>query len=139
MLDFIEETDHRLNTVETEINYINVPCAIRVPGVDHVEINKTVSKVDIKPTLCFLSGVEDGFSLGTSMFGNKDFVCLNNGIIVTDEYYYNGVWYYRQSAEQVDMDTIDEEIKSKLEFYVECMESELAISNSIVLNNLLAK
>ena len=139
MLDFIEETDHRLNTVETEINYINVPCAIRVPGVDHMNINKSVSKIDIKPTLCFLSGVEDGFSLGTNMFGNKDFVCLNNGIIVTDEYYYNGVWYYKQSAEQVDMDTIGEEIKSKFDYYLECMEKELAISNSVVLNNLLAK
>lgn len=137
MLDFIEEKDHRYNTVETEINYINVPMVIRIPGVEHMEINKTVSKLDIKPTVCFLTGNEDGFSLGTSMFGNKDFACLNNGIIVTDDYYYNGYWYYRNNGEQIDMENIDEELKNKLNYYVGCMEKELSISNSVVLNNLL--
>lgn len=137
MLDYIEEKDHRYNTVETEINYINVPMVIRVPGVEHMEIDKTVSKLDIKPTVCFLTGTEDGFSIGTSMFGNKDFVCLNNGVIVTDDYYYNGYWYHRSNGEQIDIDNIDEELKNKLDYYIECMEKELSISNSVVLNNLL--
>lgn len=137
MLDYIEEKDHRYNTVETEINYINVPMVIRVPGVEHKEIDKTVSKLDIKPTICFLTGTEDGFSIGTSMFGDKDFVCLNNGVIVTDDYYYNGYWYYRSNGEQIDIDNIDEELKNKLDYYIECMEKELSISNSVVLNNLL--
>ncbi|MBP3707060.1 MAG: sulfatase-like hydrolase/transferase [Clostridia bacterium] len=139
MLDYIEQTDHRLNIVETEINYINVPCGIRIPGVEHMEIDKTVSKLDIKPTICQLSGIEDSFSLGTSMFGEKDFACLNNGVIVTDDYYYNGVWYYRSNGKNIDMDNIDEDLKSKLDYYQKCMEDELAISNSVVLNNLLAK
>lgn len=139
MLDYIEETSHRLNTLETEINYINVPCGIRIPGIEHMEIDKTVSKLDIKPTICQLSGVDDTFSLGTSMFGEKDFACLNNGVIVTDDYYYNGVWYYRSNGEKIDMDNIDEELKTKLDYYIKCMEDELAISNSVVVNNLLAK
>lgn len=137
MLDYIKEKDHRLNMVETEINYINVPLVIRIPGVEHMEIKKTVSKLDIKPTICMLTGTEDGFSIGTSMFGDKDFACLNNGIIVTDDYYYNGYWYYRKNGEQIDLDNIDDALKKKLEYYVECMENELGISNSVVLNNLL--
>ena len=139
MLDFIEETNHKYNTVETEINYINVPCGIRIPGVEHTNISKTVSKLDIKPTLCYLSGIEDKFSLGTNMFENKDFACLNNGVIVSDKYYYNGIWYYRSNGEKVDVEKIDDETKSKFNYYTECMENELAISNSVVLNNLLSK
>lgn len=137
MLDYIKEKDHRLNMVETEINYINVPLVIRIPGIEHMKIKKTVSKLDIKPTICMLTGTEDGFSIGTSMFGDKDFACLNNGIIVTDDYYYNGYWYYRKNGEQIDLDNIDDALKKKLEYYVECMENELGISNSVVLNNLL--
>lgn len=137
MLDYIEAVDHRYNTVEAEINYINVPLGIRIPGVNHIEINKIVSKLDIKPTICFLTNVEDNFSLGTSMFGNKDFVCLNNGIIVTNDYYYNGTWLYRSSGDSIDINNIDDETEQRLDYYVKCMEDEINISNSIVLNNLL--
>lgn len=137
MLDYIESKDHRLSNVETEINYINSPMVIRVPGVEHMEIDKTVSKLDIKPTLCYLTGTEDGFSLGTNMFGEKDFACLSNGVIVTDDYYYNGYWYYRDNGEQINLDDIDEDLKNKLNYYRECMEKEMSISNSVVLNNLL--
>lgn len=137
MLDYIEEKDHRYDMVETEINYINVPFGIHIPGVDHIEIDKTVSKLDIKPTICMLTGEEDGFSIGTSMFGNKDFACLNNGIIVTDNYYYNGNWYYRNNGNQIDIDSCNEVFKEKLNYYEKCMEEEISISNSIILNNLL--
>lgn len=137
MLEYIGDVDHEYNTVETEINYANTVCGIKIPGVEHMEIDKTVSKLDIKPTLCYLSGVEDGVSLGNNMFGTKDFACLNNGVIVTDEYYFNGAWYSRENGEKIDLSVIDEESRKKLEYYVSCMEEEITISNSIVLNNLL--
>ena len=138
MLEFISDTEHKYNTVETEINYANTVCGIKIPGIEeHIEIDKTVSKLDIKPTLCSLSGIKDNISLGTNMFGTKDFACLNNGIIVTDKYYFNGVWYNKQNGEKVDLSIIDEENKKKLEYYITCMENEIAISNSIILNNLL--
>jgi len=137
MLDFIEEKDHAYNMVETEINYINVPFGIHIPGVNHMEINKTVSKLDIKPTICVLTGEDDGLSLGTSMFGDKDFACLNNGIIVTDNYYYNGNWYYRSNGNQIDVNSCSNELKERLEYYENCMDEEISISNSIILNNLL--
>ena len=137
MLEFIKDTDHEYNNVETEINYANVVCGVHIPNVKKMEITRTVSKLDIKPTLCYLSGIEDGISLGTNMLSNKDFACINNGIIVTDDYYYNGIWFYRSDGTEVNLDEIDDEKSQLLKCYEKNMNDELSISNSIVLNNLL--
>ena len=137
MLDYFEEVNHKYNNVETEINYINTVCGLRIPGVEHMVIDKTISKLDIKPTICYLSGVKDGISLGTNMFGSKDFACLNNGIIVTDEYYFNGEWYYRKNGEKLDLSSLDEKQQEKIKNYERYMNTEMNISNSIILNNLL--
>lgn len=137
MLDYLEEVDHKYNNVETEINYINTVCGLRIPGVKHMVIDKTISKLDIKPTICYLSGIKDGISLGTNMFGSKDFACLNNGIIVTDEYYFNGDWYYRKNGEKLDLSSLDEKQQEKIKNYERYMNTEMNISNSIILNNLL--
>lgn len=137
MLDYLEEVDHKYNNVETEINYINTVCGLRIPGVKHMVIDKTISKLDIKPTICYLSGIKDGISLGTNMFGSKDFACLNNGIIVTDEYYFNGDWYYRKNGEKLDLSSFDEKQQEKIKNYERYMNTEMNISNSIILNNLL--
>lgn len=137
MLKFIKDVDHELNIPETEINYVNVVCGMRIPGVQSQEINKVVSKLDIKPTLSYISGIEDDFSLGNNIFGNKDFACLNNGVIVTNDYYYNGNWYNIKSGEKIDLDNIKEEQKRQFEYYKSSMEQEITISNSVILNNLL--
>ena len=137
MLEFISDTEHQYNDVEAQINYINVSCGMRIPGIDHLELQKVISKLDIKPTLTSISGIEDGFSLGTNIFGTKDFVCLNNGIIVTENYYFNGDWYSISTGEKVDMNQISEGQKEKFDFYYKCMEEEISISNSVILNNLL--
>lgn len=137
MLDYLEEVDHKYNNVETEINYINTVCGLRIPGVEYMVIDKTISKLDIKPTICYLSGIKDGISLGTNMFGSKDFACLNNGIIVTDEYYFNGDWYYRKNGEKLDLSSFDEKQQEKIKNYERYMNTEMNISNSIILNNLL--
>lgn len=137
MLDFIEKQDHKLNNVDEEINYINVVCGIKIPGVNHMVIDKTVSKLDIKPTLANICGIKDGLSLGTNIFGNKDFACLNNGIIVTNDFYYNGEWYKKSDGTKINMNEIDGITRGRLSYYETCMEQEINISNSIVLNNLL--
>ena len=137
MLDFIKECDHELNNVETEINYVNVVCGIKIPEIENIEIEKTVSKLDIKPTLSYICGLSDEVSLGTNIFGTKDFACLNNGIIVSDDYYYNGVWYERLNGKEINLDNLDDDKKNLLNYYKNKMEDELTISNSIVLNNLL--
>lgn len=137
MLKFIKDVDHELNIPETEINYVNVVCGMRIPGVQSQKINKVVSKLDIKPTLSYISGIEDDFSLGNNIFGNKDFACLNNGVIATNDYYYNGNWYNIKSGEKIDLDNIEEEQKRQFEYYKSSMEQEITISNSVILNNLL--
>jgi arylsulfatase len=137
MLKFIKDVDRELNIPETEINYVNVVCGMRIPGVQSQEINKVVSKLDIKPTLSYISGIEDDFSLGNNIFGNKYFACLNNGVIVTNDYYYNGNWYNIKSGEKIDLDNIEEEQKRQFEYYKSSMEQEITISNSVILNNLL--
>ncbi len=137
MLDFIENTDHQYNMVESEINYAKVGCGIKIPGVSHMEINETKSKLDIKPTLACISGIDDGFSLGTNMCKNKNFACLSNGIIVVDKYYYNGEWYRRTNGEKINLDETSADERELLNYYKKCMEEEITISNSVVLNNLL--
>ena len=124
MLNFIKESDHEFNNVETEINYANVVCGIKIPGVEHMEIKKTVSKLDIKPTLSYISSLKDEVSLGTNIFGTKDFACLNNGIVVSD-------------GEEINIEDLDDKKKNQLNYYKNKMDEELTISNSIVLNNLL--
>lgn len=137
LANFIEEQDGNYNDVIQRINYTNLLCGLKIPGgVYNKEISTPVSKVDIKPTLLELSGINDNFSLGVSMFSTKDYAVINNGSIVTDGYYYNGVWYYLENGKTVDLDNINIDLRKKLEEYVDNMRLELDISSSILINNL---
>lgn len=136
MQDFIKEVQP-LNDIQTQINYSNVLCGMKIPGVDKTKITKPVSKVDVKPTLMQICGIEDTFSLGESFFTNKDFVCLNNGKIITDKYFYDGDWYIIQTGEKLDMSNMPAEEVEKLNFYKESLQTELDISFSINILNLL--
>ena len=71
------------------------------------------------------------------MFGRKDFVSLNNERIIANDYYYDEEWYNRKTGEQINMETIDQNTKQMLNKYYENMKTELDISNSISINNLL--
>ena len=136
MMDFIKEVEP-LNDIKTQINYSNVFCGLKIPGVDAMKIDKPVSKLDIKPTLTEICGIEDEFSLGTSMFSNKDFVGINNERIITDKYFYNGDWYLIETGEMLDLNSLSEDVKEKLNYYKECLRKELDISLAINILNLL--
>ena len=101
-----------------------------------MKIDTPVSKLDIKPTLLEISGIDDNFSLGESMFSTKDYAVISNGTIVTNNYYYDGTWYYIDNGNEIDLETIDDDLRKKLDKYVENMETELDISKSIIINNL---
>lgn len=137
MLDFLAETDSNLTDIDIKLSYTNVVCGMKIPGVRNLIIDKPVTKLDIKPTFSYLCNIQDGFSLGTNMFASKDFVSLNNERIISSRYYYDEKWYDILSGEQVDFEILDEQTKELLNRYERQMRTELEISNSISINNLL--
>lgn len=139
MLEFLKQYNPDLTDIDIKLNYTKVACGLKIPGVPHIKIEKPVSKLDIKPTLAYLCDLEDKFSLGTNMFGSKEFVSLNNERIITNRYYYDENWYDIKTGNQLDMESLDNDTKELLERYYNFMKKELEISNSVTINNLLAQ
>ena len=140
MQDFIKEVQP-LNDIQTQINYSNILCGLKIPGVDSMKIDKPISKIDIKPTIMEICGLkdQDEFSIGQSMFSNKDFVCINNGKIITDKYFYDGDWYEIETGKQSNLNDLSQEEIGKLNDYVDSLQKELDISLSANILNLLKK
>ncbi len=137
LLDFLSYIDKDLTDVDIKLNYTRVACGIKVPKMESIKIDKPVNKLDIKPTLAYLCNLDDKFSLGTNMFKNKKFVCLNNERIITDGEYYDEQWYDRQTGEPLNWEQLNEETKNRLNGHYQNMKIELDISNSVSVNNLL--
>lgn len=140
LVEFLTDNNSDINSLDLTLAYTRVLCGMKLPGVEgHFEINKVSNKLDLKPTIAYLCNMEDGFSLGTNIFASKDFVCLNNGIIIAQNYYYNGDWYELETGKIIDLDNISLEEKQKLEKYYMYMEKELNISFSTNINDLLSQ
>lgn len=109
----------------------HVPFGIRIPGVNEsYVIDRTVSKIDIKPTILDLLGVEDNFSLGETIFSNKNYAFIKGLGFITNNYYYIDEKYYdRNTHEEID----ETEDKKHL---LEKMKNEIYLSDSIIKNNL---
>ena len=137
LLEFLGEEVENYNDARMQYEFSNVAAGIRIPGISNLEINTPTNKIDLKPTLMQICGIEDKFSIGCSIFSKRDYTCINNGKIITDNYLYDGNWYELQTGKQVDMDTLSEEEKDKFKWYEEKMEQELGISKSVVVYNLL--
>ena len=155
-IDMYNENDN-LNDVDIKLNYIRVACAMKIPGIENLKIEKPVNKLDIKPTFEYLiKGNEEEnilsekqgketeeakerkeVFLGTNMFARKDFVSLNNERIVTSRYYFDEKWYNKIDGTEVILEKLPEEERNLLEEYYNDMKQELAISTSISINNLL--
>lgn len=137
MIDFLKQINPEINDVELQLNYIKVLAGIKIPGVNNLKIEKPISKLDVKPTICYLCGMDDGFSLGTNLFARKDFISLNNEKIVTSRYYYDEKWYSIETGKELNLDELSQEEKELLNSYENNMREELGISKSISINNLL--
>jgi len=137
MEEFIKEVNPNYNDITDKVNYVNVLCGIKVPGLEKRNIERPVSKVDIKPTLLGLSGIKDDFSLGKTIFSTKDYAYVSNGHIVTDKFYYDGSWKEIDTGKDIDLNSLNEETKKKLNEYEQNLFTELDISYSIPINNLL--
>lgn len=138
--EFLSEINSNVTEVDLKLNYTRVLAGIKCPGVEKIiKIENPVNKLDLKPTLAYLCNLEDGFSLGTNIFANKDFVCLNNERIIAKNYYYDQEWYVIETGEKVDFETISGKEKEKLNKYYNYMRKELDISFSVNINDLLKK
>lgn len=137
MLEFLKEINPDLNEVDTKLNYTRVACGMKLPGIKQEKLEKPVNKLDIKPTMTYLCNLEDGFSLGSNFFEKKDFVCLNNGRIITKQYYYDEIWYDRQTGEELKIQNLEENKQKELIEKRIHMKTELDISLSISIHNLL--
>lgn len=138
LIEFLGEDQQNYNNARMQYEFSNVQCGMKVPGIQNLKIDYPVSKVDIKPTLTQICGIEDNFSLGTSIFEHKPYVCINNGKIITDEFYYDSeCWYYLENGKKVDMTQINEQTKKNLDLIVEYSEKEIGLSMSVLTENLL--
>lgn len=138
LIEFLSYIDVDITDVDLKLNYTRVACGFKMPGMEkHIEIEKPVNKLDVKPTLAYLCNLEDTFSLGTNMFANKDFVCLNNERIITSRYYYDEEWYDIKTGEILNWEELDEDTKKLLNEYYQDMKMELDISSSVSIHNLL--
>ena len=138
LIEFLGYSRNNYNDARMQYEFSNVVCGIRIPGVSNVVIDEPVSKMDVKPTLAQICNVEDTFSLGTSIFNRNSYVAINNGKVITKDYYYDGdSWYILETGEKLDINSIPEEEKKRLDLYVEEALIEIEISNSVVVNNLL--
>ena len=137
MIDYLKQSNPDLNDIGIRLNYIKVACSMKIPGIEHLKIEKPVSKLDIKPTFAYLYNLDDGVSLGTNMFARKDFISLNNERIVSSRYYYDGNWFEISTGNLVDFNMLSDDEKGLLNKYEENMRKELDISKSINIHNLL--
>lgn len=137
MVDFITKLNPDVNDIDFKLNYTRVLGGFKIPGIKNTVIEKPINKLDIKPTFAYLCDLQDEFSLGTNMFENKDFICLNNERIISDKYYYDENWYNIENGEVLDIENVSEDVKALLNNYYNYMKTELAISNSVSINNLL--
>ena len=136
--EFMKEEDENYNELSKRHTYLNVLCGLKIPGTENKKITKTVSKLDIKPTLLEISGIEDEFSLGKSFFSQKDYAYVNNGEIITKDYYYLGnEWYNWQTEEKINKEELQKETRKMLEEREKEIIEELNISRSVIINNLL--
>ncbi|MBP3595880.1 MAG: LTA synthase family protein [Clostridia bacterium] len=138
LIKFLGEDPENYNNPRMQAEFTNVACGIRIPGIQNIKIEYPTSKVDLKTTILQILGIEEEITIGKSIFDGKPSVIINNGKIITNEYFYDASnWYYLSTGEKIDLETIPPELKQQLTEFENQMKIELGISNSIVVENLL--
>ena len=110
----------------------HVPFGIKIPNMkENFEIKRAVSKIDIKPTILDLLGLKDGFSLGDSIFSEKDFSFVKGLGFVTSNYYcVNDKFYDRNTLLEIEQTQFLQALQQK-------MQDDIYLSDAIIKNNLL--
>ncbi len=134
-----EETGKKLTKPEIDMLYTNVMAGMKVPGVESCEISYPTSKIDVKSTILDLLGVEDILSLGKTVFADREYASLNNGIIYTSKYVYNSKWYDIKTGKELDLESIPKEEQDELNSYIDKVKIKINISNAIGIKDMLAE
>lgn len=127
-----EENGIKYTDFEDATKDIHIPFGIKIPNINESSIiEKSLAKIDIKPTILDLLDVEDKFSIGASIFSNKDYSFIKGLGFITSKYYYmNGKYYERVSGEEI-------EATDDLKKILQKMENEIYLSDTIIKNNLI--
>lgn len=101
----------------------------------NTEITSITGMYDVLPTLGNMLGIYDKYALGHDVFSTDDhYVVFPNGNWITDKMYYDS-----QNGEAIVFDedsVIDKDYISK---YTEIAEKEIAVSNDIIVHDLIKK
>ena len=128
---FNENKKEYNNNIENLLN-VHIPFGIKIPGFKNQIIDRSVAKIDIKPTLLNLLGIDDKFSLGMDIFTSKDYAFIKGIGYVTKDYYYINDDYYERSSNTVILPN------NRLLKLKEIMDNELYLSDTIINNNLIS-
>ena len=117
---------------EEKTKGVHIPFGIKIPNMqDSINIRRSVSKIDIKPTILDLLGIKDSFSIGRSIFTNKDYSFIKGlGFITSRNFSINEKYYNRNTLEEIEQTQEMYELQKQ-------MEEEIYFSDTIIKNNLL--
>ena len=140
LIEFLGYNKNDYNDARMQFEFTNVLAGMRVPGLKNMVLTEPISKSDIKPTLAQICSLEDTFSIGISMFDRSSYAAVNNGKVITDKYFYDGTgWFKLSDGSKLDLNSLSETEKEKLQSYQKEAIYEIDISNSVVIKNLLQK
>ena len=128
-----EENNKQYTEFDDVTKDVHIPFGIKIPGLEQSEnITRTVSKIDTKPTILDLLAIQDNFSIGSSIFSEKNHSFIKGlGYVTSKNYYINDKYYNRETMNQILKNEELEEILQK-------MQNEIYLSDSIIKNNLFA-
>ncbi|MEG2275314.1 MAG: LTA synthase family protein [Clostridia bacterium] len=126
------------------IDYLhtNVPCIIKIPGINNLVINEAKSQLDIKPTVFKLIGKEERYSFGYDIFSKRNEVNFVTGNYISGDYIYNSAnktlknYRSKQAIEVENLDKESKEYKANIK-NINRLKHEIRISSTIVKNNYL--
>lgn len=100
------------------------------------EYDYPMGMIDVSPTILNMLGLENEYALGTDIFTIKydNVVAFPNSNFLTNEIYYNSsTGEYKTLKENVIID------EGYIEKYLEIVETELEVSNAVIVYDLIAK
>ena len=134
-----EENNKEYTETKEKLENVHIPFGIRIPN--NININNTFnfvieeakSKIDIKNTITDLLGIKDTFSIGQSIFTNKDYSFVKGiGFITKDVYYVDGEYIDRKTNEKIEVNEDLYRLENK-------MNDEMFFSDTIIKNNLVSR